>query len=126
MSEELLDQNLVPAEDAVEEISAEDSASVVESAVEEGAPKNWYIIHTYSGFERKVKESLESRVARSEDEAVRLDHHAQPEFDGWRWVTYWYPLGQIVAFKREVYRRALTELEHHLHSRAHARRIRSE
>ncbi len=25
-------------------------------------PKNWYIIHTYSGFERKVKESLESRV----------------------------------------------------------------
>ena len=30
------------------------------------APKNpntrWYIIHTYSGFERKVKESLESRI----------------------------------------------------------------
>ncbi len=30
------------------------------------APKNpnmrWYIIHSYSGFERKVKESLESRV----------------------------------------------------------------
>ena len=30
-------------------------------------PKNpnmkWYIIHSYSGFERKVKESLESRVA---------------------------------------------------------------
>ena len=25
----------------------------------------WYIIHTYSGFEKKVKESLESRVARS-------------------------------------------------------------
>ena len=22
----------------------------------------WYIIHTYSGFERKVKESMESRV----------------------------------------------------------------
>jgi transcriptional antiterminator NusG len=31
------------------------------------APSNpnmkWYIIHTYSGFERKVRESLESRVA---------------------------------------------------------------
>ena len=24
--------------------------------------KNWYIIHTYSGFENKVKESLEGRV----------------------------------------------------------------
>jgi transcriptional antiterminator NusG len=30
------------------------------------APRNpnmkWYIIHSYSGFERKVRESLESRV----------------------------------------------------------------
>jgi transcriptional antiterminator NusG len=26
-------------------------------------PMEWYIIHTYSGFEKKVKESLESRVA---------------------------------------------------------------
>ncbi len=35
---------------------------------------------------------------------------AKPEFDGWRWVSYWYPLGQVVPFKREVYRRALREL----------------
>jgi transcriptional antiterminator NusG len=26
------------------------------------ATKNWYIVHTYSGFENKVKESLEQRV----------------------------------------------------------------
>jgi len=26
------------------------------------ATKNWYIVHTYSGFESKVKESLEERV----------------------------------------------------------------
>jgi transcription termination/antitermination protein NusG len=36
------------------------------AAVTAEAPKNpnmkWYIIHSYSGFERKVKESLESRV----------------------------------------------------------------
>ncbi len=25
--------------------------------------KHWYIVHTYSGFEKKVKESLEGRVA---------------------------------------------------------------
>jgi len=28
----------------------------------EVAQKNWYIVHTYSGFENKVKESLEQRV----------------------------------------------------------------
>ena len=28
-----------------------------------GSPKHWYIVHTYSGFEKKVKESLEGRVA---------------------------------------------------------------
>ncbi|HXX01899.1 MAG TPA: transcription termination/antitermination NusG family protein, partial [Candidatus Acidoferrales bacterium] len=36
------------------------------TAVAAEAPRNpnmkWYIIHSYSGFERKVKESLESRV----------------------------------------------------------------
>ena len=26
------------------------------------ATKNWYIVHTYSGFENKVRESLEQRV----------------------------------------------------------------
>jgi putative (di)nucleoside polyphosphate hydrolase len=46
----------------------------------------------------------------SPDERVRVDAHGTPEFDQWRWVSYWYPLGQIVSFKREVYRRALWEL----------------
>lgn len=32
------------------------------------------------------------------------------EFDDWHWVSYWYPLSKVVNFKREVYRRALTEL----------------
>ncbi len=41
---------------------------------------------------------------------VSFDYGNPPEFDGWRWVSYWYPLGQVVPFKREVYRRALREL----------------
>ena len=28
----------------------------------EASPKNWYIIHTYSGFENKVAESLRTRA----------------------------------------------------------------
>lgn len=44
------------------------------------------------------------------EEKVSLVHGASPEFDKWRWVNYWYPLKEVVAFKREVYRRALEEL----------------
>jgi transcriptional antiterminator NusG len=35
-----------------------------------GMAKNWYIIHTYSGFEKKVAETLKSRV-----EAAGLQEH---------------------------------------------------
>ena len=42
--------------------------------------------------------------------AVRMAQGREAEFDSWRWVSYWYPLGQVVAFKRDVYRRALGEL----------------
>ncbi len=45
-----------------------------------------------------------------EDGAVSVDRGHQPEFDQWRWVSYWYPLSQIIFFKREVYRKALGEL----------------
>ncbi|MCL6270382.1 RNA pyrophosphohydrolase [Sansalvadorimonas sp. 2012CJ34-2] len=46
----------------------------------------------------------------SSDERVRVDISKSPEFDGWRWVSYWFPVGQVVAFKRDVYRRAMKEL----------------
>ena len=46
----------------------------------------------------------------ADDSAVRVDRTPEPEFDAWRWVSYWYPVTQVVAFKREVYRRALCEL----------------
>ncbi|WP_116368030.1 RNA pyrophosphohydrolase [Parahaliea mediterranea] len=46
----------------------------------------------------------------ADDAAVRLDCNDKPEFDHWEWVSYWYPLDQVVPFKREVYRRALKEM----------------
>ena len=45
----------------------------------------------------------------SRDDCVRLDHTSSPEFSDWRWVSYWYPLGQVVSFKREVYRAVLED-----------------
>ena len=49
----------------------------------------------------------------AEDAAVDVTQGPKPEFDGWEWVTYWYPLTRVVDFKRDVYRRALTELAPH-------------
>ena len=41
---------------------------------------------------------------------INVDGCDSPEFDGWQWVSYWYPLGKVVSFKKDVYRRALIEL----------------
>ena len=46
----------------------------------------------------------------ADDASVRLDVDDKPEFDHWQWVSYWYPLNQVVSFKRDVYRRAMKEL----------------
>ena len=40
---------------------------------------------------------------------VRFDATGTPEFDGWEWVNYWYPINSVVSFKRNVYRNALLE-----------------
>src|SRR5436190_1193570 len=37
-------------------------------------PRNWYIIHTYSGYEKKVKESLQSRI-QAYDMVDQIVHH---------------------------------------------------
>jgi|TARA_B110000908_G_scaffold25531_1_gene29438 putative (di)nucleoside polyphosphate hydrolase len=46
----------------------------------------------------------------TDDKDVRFDQSETPEFDHWQWVSYWYPLGQVVPFKKDVYRRAMKEL----------------
>ncbi len=49
-----------------------------------------------------------------EDSLIRFDETPKPEFDDWQWTSYWYPLRQVVLFKREVYRQALLELAPYL------------
>jgi putative (di)nucleoside polyphosphate hydrolase len=44
------------------------------------------------------------------DDCVCVTRSGKPEFDDWRWVSYWYPVSQVVEFKRDVYRQALKEL----------------
>jgi putative (di)nucleoside polyphosphate hydrolase len=50
----------------------------------------------------------------SEESKIRLDCSERPEFDAWCWVDYWYPVSDVVYFKRQVYRQALTELGNYL------------
>ena len=49
------------------------------------------------------------RLETEHEPCIAFGCHGQPEFDDWRWVSYWYPVRQVVSFKREVYRRVLKE-----------------
>ncbi|WJG09027.1 RNA pyrophosphohydrolase [Aliiglaciecola sp. LCG003] len=40
---------------------------------------------------------------------VNVLSSGHPEFDDWRWVSFWYPVRNVVSFKREVYRRVMKE-----------------
>ncbi|MBN6066671.1 RNA pyrophosphohydrolase [Aggregatibacter actinomycetemcomitans] len=40
---------------------------------------------------------------------INMQCSKTPEFDGWRWVSFWYPVRQVVSFKKEVYRKAMKE-----------------
>ncbi len=59
-----------------------------------GQKQIWYLL--------KLVENGESHL--------QLDVSDRPEFDGWKWVSYWTPVEKVIHFKREVYERALTEL----------------
>ena len=45
-----------------------------------------------------------------EDNAINLTLHDQIEFTEWTWSTYWHPIRGGVEFKREAYRKALSDL----------------
>jgi len=59
-----LEMSAGPETEAAETTAAETPAEGAPQAqgYDTSSPRKWYIIHTYSGFENKVKESLEERV----------------------------------------------------------------
>jgi len=46
----------------------------------------------------------------SSEDRIDLECSDSPEFQDWRWVSYWYPVRKVVHFKRRVYLQALKEL----------------
>ena len=49
-----------------------------------------------------------------DESRLNLQATDDPEFEGWRWVDYWYPVKHVVYFKKRVYRCALQQLNKHL------------
>lgn len=47
---------------------------------------------------------------RCNEDQLRLDCSATPEFDRWRWVDFWRPVHEVIYFKRRVYANALHDL----------------
>jgi putative (di)nucleoside polyphosphate hydrolase len=45
-----------------------------------------------------------------EDVQFELAASSEPEFDRWRWTSYWEPIREVVYFKQAVYVQALEEL----------------
>jgi transcriptional antiterminator NusG len=83
MADELIDKNL-EAEQVVSEAADGEGVPMPPEEVEAVSAHNenfkWYIIHAYSGFERKVKESLMSRVSayHLEDKVGRIEIPTEP------------------------------------------------
>ncbi|MFT5711893.1 MAG: putative (di)nucleoside polyphosphate hydrolase [Glaciecola sp.] len=44
-----------------------------------------------------------------DEKDVDLLQSGHPEFDDWRWVSYWYPIRNVVSFKCDVYRKVMKE-----------------
>ena len=42
---------------------------------------------------------------------IDLNNENNPEFDEFDWVDYWRPVDEIIEFKREIYKKVLSELE---------------
>ncbi|MEJ2515001.1 MAG: RNA pyrophosphohydrolase [Gammaproteobacteria bacterium] len=57
-----------------------------------GQKQRWFLLKLTAGEER-----------------FRFDLGEKPEFDRWRWVSWWEPVNQVIYFKRRVYVRALKE-----------------
>ena len=50
----------------------------------------------------------------ADESDIKLDLSPKPEFEQWCWVEPDYPAKHVISFKRNVYKRALNELQHFL------------
>lgn len=83
-----------------------------------GVTRNWLRYHLPRGLIRRDQKPVcigqkqrwfLLRLLSCESQ-VCLDNGHKPEFDEWCWVDHEHPVHNVVTFKRDVYREALSEL----------------
>ena len=86
-----------------------------------GCTKGWLYYQIPASYVRRTDADFRGQKQKwfllqldASDDAVKLDRSPHPEFDEWCWVSYWYPVSQIISFKRDVYADALQQLAHYL------------
>ena len=76
-------------------------------------PKNWIRNNSQQKY-RGQKQVWFLLKFVGEDTDIFLRNTTKPEFDDWKWVSYWIPLEKVVDFKKDVYKKALSELEEYI------------
>ena len=76
-------------------------------------PKNWIRNNSQQKY-RGQKQVWFLLKFVGKDTDIFLRNTTKPEFDDWRWVSYWAPLEEVVDFKKGVYKKALSELEEYI------------
>lgn len=82
-------------------------------------PRQW-VRREWRGTYRGQKQIWFLLRLTGRDSDISLRATTKPEFDAWRWSSYWVPLESVIEFKRMVYGQALTELSRlifHAHER---------
>jgi putative (di)nucleoside polyphosphate hydrolase len=73
-------------------------------------PEHW-IKREWRGTYKGQKQIWFALRLLAKDHRINLRATPKPEFDAWRWANYWIELDTVIEFKRNVYERALVELE---------------
>ena len=80
--------------------------------------QNWYSYKLPEQYMRKNNPKVLGQKQKwfllklqSDEEQICLNKTECPEFLDWVWVDYWYPIQNVIFFKREVYKKVLDEFK---------------
>jgi putative (di)nucleoside polyphosphate hydrolase len=76
-------------------------------------PKNWIRNNSQQKYKGQKQVWFLLKFI-GNDADIFLKNTSKPEFDGWEWVNFWTPIDEVVDFKKDVYTKALSELNEYV------------